>query len=304
MGITGLLFKQIIVMFVLMGIGFIFYRKKLVSDQGSKDLGKLLLFLVLPSVIINNFCVERTAEKVTEFIDSSLIALVCMIIALVISWIVFEKKDPVAAFSSTFSNCGFIGIPLVSATLGPQAVFSISTMVILVNVLQWTVGVYMMTKDPSYIQPKKIIAMPIVIAVIIGLVIFTVQIPVPQTVRSILTTITAMNTPLAMIISGIYLAQSDLLAMLKKTGTYVVCLFRLVIVPLISLLVVWLLPFGTTMTKLAVLISAAAPVGSNVAIFAQNYGCDYTEAVEHVCVSTVLCLVTLPAIMFIAERLF
>lgn len=303
MNIIGLLFNQIVVMFILMCIGFIFYRIKFISDQGSKDIGKILLYLVVPIVIIKNFLIELNSESINALISSSIISAIAMFIAIVISTLVYGKKDGVSTFSSSFSNAAFIGIPLVSATLGSSAVFYISMMIVLINALQWTYGVFIMTGDVSVIKPRKIVTNPIIIAVIIGIILFLTQIQLPSLITNVLDIISGLNTPLAMIVSGVYLAQSDLKAMLTKFNIYKVSFIRLVIIPLVTLLVFRFIPFGNTTIKLAVLIAAACPVGSNVAIFAQAYNADYRSAVEQVCMSTIFCLITLVILTMFSSSL-
>lgn len=292
-GFIALLFNQIIVMFILMMIGFVFYKIKFISDQGSKDIGKILLYLVIPIVIIRNFMMEFNTENVNALVSSTVISVIAMAISVAVSYLFFGKKDGVANFSAAFSNAGFIGIPLISATLGESAVLYISMMIVLINVLQWTYGVFTMSGDSSVMKPKKIITNPIVISVLIGLIIFITQLPIPPIVDNVFELCAGINTPLAMMVSGVYLAQSDLKAMLKKVSIYKVSLVRLIIIPLIILAVFMVLPFGTTEIKLAIFIAAACPVGSNVAIFAQQYNADYHSAVEQVCMTTILCLVTL-----------
>ena len=80
-------------------------------------------------------------------------------------------------------------------------------------------------------------------------------------------------------------------------------MFRLVIIPLVTTVIFRFIPFGSMELRLAILIAAACPVGSNVAIFAQQYQQDYREAVEHVCLSTLLCLITLPLLTGVAAGL-
>ena len=123
----------------------------------------------------------------------------------------------------------------------------------------------------------------------------------PGVVTSVFNAIAGLNTPIAMMVSGVFLAQSDLLAMFKKKKTYVVCLLRLVLIPLATLAVFRILPFGISEMKLALMIAAAAPVGSNVAVFAQAYDKNYTDAVEQVCLSTILCLAALPLVITLAS---
>lgn len=300
MEIAGLLFQQILIMFILMSIGFVFYKIKFISDQGSKDMAKVLLYLVIPVVIVKNFMIERSAENVSALLSSVVVSLIAMGLAIIVSYVFFGKKDGVANFSSTFSNAGFIGIPLISATLGEGAVFYISMMIVLINALQWTYGVYVMSGDKSVMKPKNIITNPIVIAVVIGLVLFVSGIQMPVLVTDVFEIVSGLNTPLAMLVSGVYLAQCDLVGMLKKKNIYFVSFVRLILIPLITLGVFALVPAGNETIRMAVLIAAACPVGSNVAIFAQAYNSDYRSAVEQVCMSTILCLLTLPLVVMAA----
>lgn len=300
MEIAGLLLNQILIMFILMCAGYVLYRVKFISDQGSKDMGKILLYLVIPVVIIKNFMIERSGENVSALISSVLVSCIAMGIAVLVSYVFFGKRDGVANFSSSFSNAGFIGIPLITATLGEGAVFYISMMIVLINALQWTYGVYVMSGDRSVMKPKNIITNPIVIAVVIGLVLFINGIQMPVLVTDVFDLVSGLNTPLAMMVSGVYLAQCDLLGMLKKKNIYFVSFVRLILIPLVTLAVFALLPVGNETIRMAVLIAAACPVGSNVAIFAQAYNSDYRSAVEQVCMTTILCLLTLPFVVMAA----
>lgn len=300
MEIAGILLNQIIIMFILMCIGFVFYKAKFISDQGSKDIGKILLYLVIPVVIVKNFMIERSAENISALLSSVFISLVAMGIAILVSWVFFGKKDGVANFSSSFSNAGFIGIPLISATLGEGAVFYISMMIVLINALQWTYGVFVMSGDKSVMKPKNIITNPIVIAVFIGICLFASGIKMPSLVSDVFDLVSGLNTPLAMMVSGVYLAQCDLPAMLRKKKIYIVSFVRLVLIPLLTLAVFALVPVGGVAICMAVLIAAACPVGSNVAIFAQAYQSDYRSAVEQVSMTTIFCLFTLPLVVTVA----
>lgn len=301
MTILAVLIKQVFIMFVLMGIGFLAYKRSLISDEGSRDIGKILLNVVVPVVVISNFCIEKTAERTVQFLQSMLLCLVCMILSIVMAYLFYHKRDRIAEFSAAFSNAGFIGIPLVQATFGNEAVFFISVMIVLIASLQWTFGVYTMTDDRSVMDPKKIISNPIVISVIIGILIYVSGVKMPLIVRDIFSLISAINTPLAMFVSGVYLAQSDLLKILKQKDPYLVSLARLIVIPLVSVLVFRLIPFGSKEMKLAILLAAACPVGSNVAIFAQQYGKDYRKGVEYVCISTILSILSLPLLILIAQ---
>ena len=301
MELLSVLIRQVFIMFVLMAVGYYAYKKELITDQGSKDIGKILLNVAVPMIVISNFCIERSPEKTAELLQSAFLSILCMLLSVLVSVLIYHKSDRIGEFSVAFSNAGFIGIPLVQATFGSSAVFYITAMIVLVPLLQWTYGVYTITDDKSFMDPKKVLKNPIVIAVILGLIIYFTGFQMPKIASDIISMISSMNTPLAMIVSGVYLAQSDLLAMIRKKNAYLVSLVRLILIPLLMVIVFRFLPFENRTMKLAILLAGACPVGSNVAIFARQYDKDHVSAVEYVCLSTLLCIITLPLMIFLAD---
>ena len=151
---------------------------------------------------------------------------------------------------------------------------------------------------------KKIMKNPLILSVGIGIVIYFLNIRLPKIAMDIISSISAINTPLAMIVSGVYLAQSDLLNAMRKKDAWLLSLARLIVIPLIVMLVFRFLPFGSTAMTLSILLAGACPVGSNVAVFAQQYDKDYRKGVEYVCVSTLLSILALPLVIFVANLLF
>ncbi len=298
-----ILLKQITTMFVLISIGFICYKNGQITEQGSKDLTNLLLKIALPVVVVNNFLIEKTPEKVEWFFQSLLIAIITFLVAATIAYLFFSKRDGVANFAASFSNCGFFGIPLVSAVLGSQALFYISPFIAIINLTMWTYGLYIMTNDISVMKPKAVLTNPVVIAVFVGVIIFFSGITLPSLVVSTLSTIGSLNTPLAMILVGVFLAKSDLLAALKNKRTYLLCLVRLVVIPLVTMAIMYVIPAGNTQMKLAILIASSCPTGSNISMMAQSVGCDYRQATEYVCLTTLLCLLTIPVVISIGSMI-
>lgn len=304
MEIAMILLKQIIVMFVLLLIGMLLFRFQKISVQGSKELGSLLLYVVIPIVIIRSFCVEQTQQRITGLGWSFILSLLSLVIAMLVSYAFFQKKYPLDNFASSFSNAGFIGIPLVQAAIGSHAVFYIASYIALLNVLQWTYGLMVMTNCKDSVQCKKLLTNPIVIGTVIGLLIFFLELPIPELASTIMSSVSGLNTPIAMLITGIYLAQVPLLSMCKDIRLFGSCLLRLCVIPMMTLLVFLLFDFIDPSIRLAILIAASAPVGSNIAIFASLYDADYLYSVKTVCLSTILSIITLPPIVMLAEHLF
>lgn len=303
MRLEWILLRQNIIMAIYMAIGYFLYKKNFITKNGSGELGKLLLYIVMPVVIIKAYMVEFSLQTLWNLGISMGAAIICLLLSVFVSRLFFKKR-PIEQFGSAFSNAGFIGIPLIQAALGDEAVFYVSSFVAFLNILQWTYGVYVMTQDRENISVKKIATNPVVIGFIIGMAIFFLPMQQPFILTTVVGAISGMNAPLAMIILGIYLAQLPFKEMLKGKEVYLCAVLRLVVIPLLSMAALSLLPAEYNTIKLAVLIAATAPVGSNVAIFAQINKKDYTQAVKTICLSTVLCVFTIPIIVGIANALW
>ena len=185
--------------------------------------------------------------------------------------------------------------------LGEEAVFYIAIFVALLTVLQWTYGVMIITGDKSVVSPKKIVTNPIVIAVVIGIILFLIPVQVPPIATTAVSSIAVLNAPVAMIVLGVYLAQTKLTELFTTKIVYVATVVRLVVIPMLTIAVLSLFPSSFQDVRLAILISASAPIGTNVAIFAQLNGMDYTEAVKNICFSTLLSILAVPLIIGFAN---
>lgn len=295
--------KQILTMFLYMGIGFLLYKRKLVTKEGSKALAHLLLYCVLPCVIIRSFGIARTPENTGELLASLGLAAASLLLSMAISALLF-RKSPIDNFGCAFSNAGFMGFPLITAILGGEAVFYAAGFVALLNALQWTYGQWVLTGDKRQISAKAVIKNPIIISLAVGLLLFFTGLPLPSIITNTMTSLAALNAPVAMIVLGVYLAQTDIVKMLATPRLYWGSAVRLVIIPAATLAL--LLPFAGRLghISMALLLVAAAPVGSNVAVYAQKLDLDYTYAVQTVCISTILSIISMPLLIGLAQSFF
>ena len=300
--LISILLRQIAIMALLAAVGVCLSRKGFLSPQGTKDLGAILLRVIIPCVIVKSYITEFSRERLLELALSAELALIGFILAMVISYLVFGKRRRLENFAASFCNAGFIGIPLAQAIIGEEGVFYIAASVALLNLFQWTYGVYIMADRKDAISARTIAKNPVVIAIVIGVVLFVSRIPVPGIVTSTLGYIAGMNTPIAMILMGTYLAKLPLKKLLDKRA-YGCVLFRLVIIPAVILLVFWALPVANVDIALAAFLAAATPVGANICVFAQQYDCDYEFSVVTVCLSTLLSVITVPLLVSFAQMI-
>ena len=111
----------------------------------------------------------------------------------------------------------------------------------------------------------------------------------------------ALNTPAAMIVLGYYLSCVRIRDLLLNPSLYLASFVRLIIIPLLTLLVLYIIPVGHGQIGMITLIAAATPVGTSTAIFAQKFGQDYERAVCMVCLSTLFSIITMPGVMYLAQ---
>ena len=297
-----------------MAIGFVLFKTKKLTEQGSKTIANLLVYIVMPSVMIKSFCKAPTAESISALGISALLGLGAIIISIVISRLCFGG-EPLDEFASAFSNVGFFAVPLIQATpLGDDGVFYIATIVALVNIGQWTYGVMRITQKSvkETFSPIKLLTSPFIIATLIGLTLFFTGLGktiydieiTKKVVGGVIDGLSALNTPLAMMVIGVYLAQTDLKTLFTTKAVYLVGLVRLIVIPLIVLLAFWLVPQTYAPIKTAVFIAISCPVGANVAVYAELHGKDYSHAVKTVTSSSLFSILTMPLLIMLAGLIF
>ena len=181
--------------------------------------------------------------------------------------------------------------------------FYLVAFITLLNILQWTYGAAVLQRQPFRPRPRTMVANPLFVAGALGLALFLTGLGarLPAVVTGAVQGISALNAPLAMLVLGVYLAQTRLRDLVATPRLYALSAVRLLLIP--ALTVFWVLPAAPAV-KLAVLLAAAAPVGANVAVYAQQFDLDYPYACQTVALSTLLSLAALPAVSAVAEALF
>lgn len=300
------IFQQIIILFILVLAGFCCGKAKLINEQGIKTLTNVVLYFATPCVIITSYIREFSVLLLGDLLISLGVSFLIHIIGIVIAMIVFPLKNrtdktTVMHYAVVFSNAGYMGLPLQQAILGDVGVFFGASYVAVFNILAWTYGLWCMSKDSGNFSAKKLIN-PGVVSVIIGVIIFVFSIPVHPSIKGALTHLGNLNTPVPMIIVGYYLAKTDIIGALKDKWVYFVSFLRLILVPLLSLGIMYLMGIRGDML-VSMVIPAAAPVATATSMFALLCGRDKEVSVNLVSVTTLLSLITMSIIVALAQTI-
>ena len=298
--------NQIIKMFLIMVVGFICFRTGQIDHRGNKTLSNLLLMVINPFLIINAFQLEYSAHLMQGFLLSFLLAFLTHVAGITIARILLPEKSSrdfcIERFSCIYSNCGFMGIPLISSILGSEGVLYITAYMVAFNLLCWTQGLILMTGNTSRKQLIKGLTSPVMFGIVIGLVLFIARIRLPGVLSDSIEYLAAMNTPVGMLIAGISLAETSLGKALKNPRLYLVTAIRLLIIPVLMLVIFHFLPVNSSVL-LTVLIAAACPAATTGTMFALRFDKNYKYASEIFAFSTVASMLTIPVIVFLAEKL-
>ena len=294
--------QRVLVMLLLMAVGFVLFKIKKISAEGSRDLGNMLVFVILPCVVLRAFWTERTPERTSWLLWSFLLSAGVLAISIIIAKLLF-RKSPVDNAGTAFCNAGFMGVPMIQAVLGQESLIFGVPFIAELNILQFTYGAAVLTGDRRNASFKKVLKAPVLLCTVIGLICYFTQVKLPGIVTTTIGAIAEMNTPVAMIILGVYLAQADLKSLFTNGRMYLNALPRLVLIPLITVFLLALLPDSLDTAGTALVVVSCAPVGALTAVYAQLYGLDYTYACSVICISTIMSVITMPLIIMLSSVL-
>lgn len=297
-------FGQVCILAVLVAVGYICDKTKLYTQNVSKACNDLLFYIITPAVIINSFMnVEFNAQNGFSFLLAFLIIAVFHTVGAFVVWPMFRHSGehrPIFQYAAMYGNMGYMGLPLTKAVAGDIGVFYCSAAVAVFNIFAFTHGVRLMEKESGKLQAKKLLLNPGSLGILVGLPLFLLNIDLPAVIAAPINYLESLNTPLAMLMFGTYLANTDLPGMFRQKENYVVAVIKLLIMPLVALGVLYLCGVrGALLVTCAVVCSA--PTANNTAMFAAKYGRDTGIASKASGFTSVLSIVTMPFCIALAD---
>ncbi len=312
----SIIITQIVKMLLILFVGILCSRLNLIDDHANKGLANLLLLVVNPIVTLMAMQADYEPELVTGLLVSFALAVATHLLMIPTANLLIKKDGndncAIERFAVIYSNCGFFGIPLVQSILGNEGVLYLTAYMTVFNVFSWTHGLGLMTRDTSDHKGKsfaesaknlaKNLCTPMIFACAIGLVLFALQIKFPPVLTDTLNYIGNMNTPLAMIIAGVSVAQTNIADMLKNRRIYLVTFAKLLLMPAIVFVILLLVRVESTVAY-TILVAAACPCAATGTAFALRFRKNYAYSSEIYAFSTLCSLITIPAFIFAAEHL-
>ena len=309
----SLVSKQVGVLFALMVVGYLCNRRKLLNAVAIKGITELLVLIVTPCVIVHSFIQQKFAVSLLGDLGWALaMSVFAHAVGAAVAFLCLHDRNPnrggVLRFAAIFSNAGFMGIPLEYALLGADGVFFGAMYVVVFNLVCWSLGVAVMCRGMKNVGLRALFVNAGTVGVALGLPFFLFSLKLPEVVGRPVEMLADLNTPLAMIMVGWYLAETDFRPVLRCGAAYGVAALRLVAVPLVVIAafvgVRACVPALNPVMAVAISTAAAAPTAALTTVIAARYDKDVSTATSLVSGTTLLSILTMPPIVGFALWLF
>lgn len=307
MHISILLMEQIIQLFLMIFMGFLIVKAKLLNSEDSKILSIIVLYLIIPCVIINAFQVDYTPQTVKGLLIALAGSVMTQVILLIIVSIlgrVFHLNE-VEVASIYYSNSGNLIVPIVMFILGKEWVLYGCVFMSVQLVFIWTHCKKIISRESVY-DWRKIVLNINMISIAIGIVLFLTRIHLPEDINSTLSAVGGMIGPASMIVTGMLFAGMDFKQIFASKRVYFVTFLRLIVVPAIALVLIkfsYLASLSSNGPKIMLIVFLAiiTPSASTVTQMCQVYENDSQYASAINVVTTLLAIITMPLMVMLFQ---
>lgn len=306
MDITIIL-NNILTLFLLILVGFIAGKSGAVSKNATGYLSDILMKVALPATIFLSISGTYSQGILKDSFKIAILTFIihssCILISLGYTKLIKipEKDRGVWVFASTFSNNGFMGFPIAYAILGKEGLFLASISNTVFNVLIFSVGIKLITmghESGKGINIKKLFLNNNNIAIFLGIIFYVTQTSLPQPIQSSLSYMGNVTTPMSMFLVGLSISSNRVRDMFNDYKLYFLSAVRLLIAPMLAIIVMRFIPFGSaSLVPKVMAIVLAMPAPSATAIIAEQYNGNKELAAKVVFLTSILSIITIPIIL-------
>jgi predicted permease len=291
-------------LFLLMLLGYIARKSKLIDKRVNAGLANLLLKFSLPCSIFVSM--QRVYSR-DVLRDSFAVLAACLLLYLVVFglgrlFLRRVKGDPeekkIWFFVLLFANVGYAGFPIVEAIFGMDGLIYTSMANAAFNLTVFTLGIYLFQTEFSAANGKRLLQNPALHATIIGFIFFLTSWPVPTPIGNAISIMGGTTTPISMVVVGSTLADCDIKTIFAAGKSYVIIFLRLLILPLLAFAIGKLFIHNATALGVTVVL-AGMPAASVTVIFAEQYKSDTLLASQMIFITTVLSMLSIPLLILL-----
>ncbi|MXP63725.1 AEC family transporter [Roseomonas sp. M0104] len=291
--------------FALVGIGYVSAWRRWVSEEALRGMTDFVFRLAMPALLLNGATTPHPSGGATAlaFFSGCLVAYA---LALLLSRLVLRMRlmeGGTFALNAAYGNTGMIGVPLVIAAYGQTGLSQLLAIIGLHSLILLPLGTVVGEIAHSSRAPVlgilkatvlSVLRNPIVLAVLLGLVIYQSGLELPAVVRSFLGMTGMAGPPVALFCLGASLVAFD--ARRDWPSALLCTALKLLVMPAL----VWLAGRGLGLPPLALavaVVAAGMPTGANAFFMARRYAAGADRSGATVLLSTILSLATLAILL-------
>lgn len=284
MEIALLLADKILQLTLMVLLGYLIVKTKLLKSEHSYPISVIGLYIISPAMLITAFQVDYTTEILNGLYLTFLISVLLNGLLILLGWLLKRalKLDNIEQATAIYSNSGNLIIPIVASLFGNEWVIYSTAFIVVQNVLFWS-HLRLLICGKGNVPFRKMIFNINIIAIVIGMMLFLLHIKLPATLANTLSTLGHMLGPLAMLVAGMLIAAIPFKEIITDKRIYLVAFLRLIFIPLILLAVIKLGGFASWIEngKTVVMITFLATISPSAATATQMavaYGQDAKKA--------------------------
>lgn len=292
--------NQILVLFLLTGVGFFCRRAGILNQNSVSSLSKFLLNICIPAMIIYSMQIpfsQSIAEKSGTLIFAALCYyVIAFAVCFVTPYILRCKKEEygVFRFMTMFSNSMFMGFPILSMFFGPEAIFYAAIFNIPFMLLTYSVGIWILRSGEGGISFSwKLLLNAAFLSTFVGILFFVTSFSIPDPFYGALGLLSDITTPMSLVVTGGFLASLETKAIFSNVRQYFAAGIRLLIIPALAFAVCSLFITDPLILGITV-VTAGMPAAVNTVILAEEHDARPDIAAQGVFISTLLCILTIP----------
>lgn len=291
--------EQVIILFLLAVLGYFCQRWNLLSNETTDGLAKLSLYVVAPCLMISSFQREFDPLLFHNFMLAVLVGTI-LLTRITISD-PDEQRKKVLRATAIFPNCGMISLALEYALYGADGVFYGVACVAAFNLVFWTYGILLLgTKKDRKLSTTLL--NPGIVGTVVGLVLFATSFSLPSVVTGVCDHIANMNTPICMLVIGQRMYGCKIKALLTDRPALWSMFQRLLMVPLLTVLLLWIFRLDT-MVAVVCVIAASAPAAAANTMLAIQLKQDSVLSAQIVSVETLFSMFTMSLMVALAKTI-
>lgn len=146
--------QQMIVMFLMMAVGYLCYRKQILTEEVSRKVSAIVVNVANPCMILSSALTDQQMQG-KELVQTLAIVVMMyaflLVVAQLLPRILCIQKESRGAYAAmtVFANIGFMGFPVLAAMYGNGALLYGAVFQIPFNILIYTYGVAVLTRKPG-----------------------------------------------------------------------------------------------------------------------------------------------------------